>query len=67
MYITDKNGYRITITDLDAAIAQAENFQGLRHHHANGMQKHADDERQSYWKDIYQKLLQLRAAQVLTQ
>lgn len=57
MKITDLKGLQIEVTDLDKAIEQAENFKEL--HHVPPAE--SDKERQAYWRDIYQKLLQLKS------
>ncbi len=56
MKITDLNGLEITVTDLNKAIEQVENFKDM--HHIPPVP--ADKERQNYWKDIYHKLLVLK-------
>jgi len=61
MYIMDLYGKKITVTDLDKAVAQAEWFSGLAHEEPNPAQVIADGERKTYWTDIYQKLLQLQS------
>lgn len=58
MKIIDINGCAISVTDLEAAIKQANEFR----------QYNTDDEdmkmlvlkQQAYWQDIYEKLLGLR-------
>jgi len=57
IYITDLNGQRKEVTDLDKAIEQAEYFKDA--HHVPPVE--SDKERQIYWRDIYQKLLQLKS------
>lgn len=56
-YITDLNGLRKEVTDLDKAIEQAEYFKDA--HHVPSVE--SDKERQAYWRDIYEKLLQLKS------
>lgn len=56
-YITDVNGLRKEVTDLDKAIEQAEYFKDA--HHVPPVE--SDKERQAYWRDIYEKLLQLKS------
>lgn len=56
-YITDVKGCRIEVTDLDKAIEQAEYFKDA--HHIPPVE--SDKERQAYWRDIYEKLLQLKS------
>ncbi len=57
MKITDLQGLQIEVTDLDKAIEQAEYFKDL--HHVPPVE--SDKERQAYWRDIHQKLLQLKS------
>lgn len=57
MKITDLNGQEITVTDLDKAIEQAELFKDM--HHVPPVP--SDKERQQYWTDIYNKLLELKS------
>lgn len=57
MKITDLKGLKIEVTDLDKAIEQAEYFKDL--YHVPPVE--SDKERQVYWRDIYQKLLQLKS------
>jgi hypothetical protein len=57
MKITDLNGQEKTVTDLDKAIAQAELFKDM--HHVPPVPY--DKERQQYWTDIYNKLLELKS------
>lgn len=56
-YITDLNGLRKEVTDLDKAIEQAEYFKDA--HHIPPVE--SDKERQAYWRDIYEKLLHLKS------
>ncbi|RKT01764.1 3-isopropylmalate dehydratase [Chryseobacterium defluvii] len=56
MKITDLNGLEITVTNINKAITQAENFKDM--HHIPPVP--ADKERQKYWTDIYNKLLELK-------
>lgn len=57
MKITDLKGQEITVTDLDKAIAQTELFKDM--HHVPPVP--SDKERQEYWNDIYNKLLELKS------
>lgn len=57
MKITDLKGLPIEVTDLDKAIEQAGYFKDA--HHVPPVA--SDKERQAYWRDIYQKLLQLKS------
>lgn len=56
MKITDLNGFEIIVTDLEKAIEQADNFKDLQHDPPVPY----DKERQKYWNDIYEKLLDLK-------
>jgi len=57
MKIKDLNGQEITVTDLNAAIAQARSFKEYRH---NPPEPIADSRQQAYWIDIYNKLIALQ-------
>jgi hypothetical protein len=57
MKITDLNGQKIKVTDLIAAIRQAETFKD--YHHEPPRPK-MDKRRQAYWTDIYNKLMNLK-------
>ena len=57
MKITDLNGQEITVTDLNAAIAQAADFKDCRH---DSPEPVADSRQQAYWTDIYKKLIHLQ-------
>ena len=59
MKITDLNGNILTVTDLSAAIEQAADIKDYRHH--DPVFKEFDDQQQAYWKDLYEKLLQLQS------
>lgn len=62
MYIIDKNGKQITVTDIKAAIKQAEAFKDYRHE-TPGFEE-LDNILREYWTDMYEKLLRLQQAQV---
>lgn len=57
MKITDLNGQEIKVTDLIAAIRQAETFKDYHH---EPPRPEMDKSRQAYWTDIYNKLLNLQ-------
>lgn len=59
MKIVDLNGCEIEVTDLDKAIEQAEYFKDA--HHIPPVE--SDKPRQLYWRDIYEKLLNLKSTQ----
>lgn len=61
MQIEDLNGFTITITDLKAAIEQADFYRGCRHANASPTQIKNDDERNKYWADLHTKLLRLQS------
>lgn len=54
MFITDLNGLQITVTDLPAAIKQADNFRHFKHEDRE-MQK-MDADLNAYWQDVFNKL-----------
>ena len=55
LVIIDLNGKRIEITDIDKAIAQADNFRHMTH--TDPQYKELDKELNTYWEDIYTKLI----------
>ncbi|MGK6342486.1 3-isopropylmalate dehydratase [Chryseobacterium sp. DT-3] len=57
MKITDLNGLKITVTDLEKAIEQAELFKDM--HHVPPVP--SDQDKQKYWTDVYNKLLELKS------
>jgi hypothetical protein len=57
MKVTDLNGFDIEVTNLREAIKQAKNFKDLQH----DPPVQSDKQRQAYWKDLYRKLLTLKA------
>lgn len=58
MKIIDLNGKEITVTDLDLAIMQADDY---RHYNlTDPAQAGFVKKQQAYWEDIYQKLLALK-------
>ena len=59
--ITDNTGRLIEVTDLPVAIRQATDFAAFTHD--NPDYAAFDAERQAYWNDILQKLLQLQSKQ----
>jgi hypothetical protein len=61
MSITDLEGREITVTDLHAAIKQAKIFKCMAYVEQTPAAIAATKERQNYWTDFYQKLLQLRS------
>ena len=56
LYITDLEGCRIEVTDLDKAIKQTDFFKDC--HHIPPVE--SDKERQAYWGDMYEKLTVLK-------
>ncbi len=59
MKIIDIHGKEITVTDLDLAIMQADDYRHYRH--ADPAFKVFDERQQAYWEDVYQKLLRLNS------
>lgn len=58
MHITDLNNYVIKVTDLEAAIRQAEEFKNYQHENPDF--RSGDHQRQLYWADLHRKLLNLK-------
>ena len=58
MKIIDLHGKKITITDLELAIMQADDYRYYRH--SDPSFKQLDEGLQTYWEDVYQKLLELK-------
>lgn len=58
MYITDLNGNQLEIENLQLAVMQADDYRHYRH--SDPQYNEADNKRQVYWEDIYQKLLVLQ-------
>lgn len=56
IHITDLNGCKIEVTNLDEAIEQTKFFKDC--HHVPPIE--SDKERQAYWTDMHQKLLELK-------
>ena len=55
--ITDLNGFELEIDNLQLAIMQADDYRHYRH--LDPQYRQADEQRQAYWNDAYQKLIQL--------
>jgi hypothetical protein len=55
--VEDKDGKTITVTNLPEAVQQADYFRQLSH--TDKAFKRFDQERQSYWQDLYEKLLKI--------
>jgi hypothetical protein len=62
MKITDLDGKPITITDLDLALMQADDYRHYRH--TDPAMAAADERLQAYWEDLYQQLLKIKTAQL---
>ena len=60
MKITDLDGTEIEVTDLNLAIAQADDFRKLRH--IDFAFAKADLRLKAYWQDVYEKLLLLHSS-----
>lgn len=58
MKITDLNGFDIEIEDLQLAIMQADDYRHIEH--LNPEMQCANAKLQTYWEDVYQKLIQLQ-------
>lgn len=58
MYIFDRDGKQINITDLAAAIQQAGEYKEFRH--LDPAFAETDQRLQTYWSDIHSKLLALQ-------
>lgn len=61
MKITDTTGREITVTNLPAAISEAEFFKDLGYEEQTPEAIAATKERQAYWTDLHNKLLQLQS------
>ncbi|GAA0536986.1 hypothetical protein [Chitinophaga japonensis] len=57
MFIFDSNGKKLEITDLNAALKQADLFRYF--HHDDPAFAALDRELSAYWQDVYDKLLEL--------
>ncbi|NHA03309.1 hypothetical protein G7092_05870 [Mucilaginibacter sp. HC2] len=58
MKIIDLHGKEITVTDLNLAILQADDYRHYRH--TDPTFSLLDEELRAYWEDVYQKLMLLR-------
>jgi len=61
MEIIDLDSNKITVTDLDEALKQAQMFKNFRH--ADKAYKALDKKLKRYWRDIYIKLSALKKQQ----
>jgi hypothetical protein len=52
MKVIDLDGKEITVTDLELAIMQADDYRNYRH--ADPSFKTLDEGLQAYWEDVYQ-------------
>lgn len=57
--ITDLNGFELEIDNLQLAIMQADDNKHCKHF--NPQFQVTDEKLQTYWEDIYQKLIQLQS------
>lgn len=55
--IKDLNGFELEIDNLQLAIMQVDDYRYYQH--LDPKYQQADEQRQAYWNDIYQKLVQL--------
>lgn len=58
LYLKDLKGELITVTDLDKALAEVDEYRHYRH--TSKKYKEFDDSRQAYWQDLYEKLKELK-------
>ena len=58
MKIIDLDGKVIEIENLDLAIMQADDYR--RYQHTDAAFIELDKKQQTYWEDVYEKLLKLR-------
>lgn len=58
MKIIDLEGKEMIVTDLELAIMQADDYRHYRH--TDPSFKLLDEGLQTYWEDVYQKLLILK-------
>jgi hypothetical protein len=63
MEITDINGCLITVTDLEAAIKQADEYRHYKH--KDKSYSDFEKQRNAYWTDIYHKLLEINNLKLL--
>lgn len=61
MKITDNKGCEIIVTDLNAAVKQADDFRQMKH--KNEGYEILDSSLNEYWQDIYEKLMALKEQQ----
>ncbi|NHA02667.1 hypothetical protein G7092_02605 [Mucilaginibacter sp. HC2] len=61
MKIVDLNGKVIEVENLDLAFQQADAYRHYRH--TDSAFARLDEELQTYWEDVYQKLLTLKTEQ----
>jgi hypothetical protein len=60
--VEDKNGKEIRVTNLAQAIEQADYFRNFAH--ADKIFEKFDKERQTYWQDLYEKLVAINGLDV---
>jgi hypothetical protein len=58
MKITDLNGCKIEVTNIDKAIKQAAEYKGYKH--SNKSFSDFDKRKNAYWSDIYEKLTAIK-------
>ena len=58
MKIIDLDGKVIEIENLDLAILQADDYRNYQH--TDAAFSELDKKQQTYWQDVYEKLLKLR-------
>ena len=60
--VEDKNGKDIRFTNLPQAIEQADYFRNFAHE--DKLFEKFDKERQAYWQDLYEKLVEINGLDV---
>ena len=55
--VEDKDGKKITVTNLPAAVQQADSFRNYSH--TDKAFEKFDQERQDYWQDLYEELVKI--------
>lgn len=58
MHVVDIEGKLISVTNLDQAISQCDNFRNIKH--KSKCFSKLDEELNIYWNDLYNKLLKLK-------
>jgi len=61
MTITDLYGTKIFVANLNQAIKEAKAFSTYAHLESTPQIRESDQQRQEYWKDIYEKLKEIKS------